>query len=65
MGASKAWEQRRAKTHHTKAETQQRDAAFWQNRLQIGREQRQAGQRMAEAEREAPTVKVTPRQPRQ
>jgi hypothetical protein len=51
--------------HRTKAETQARDATFWARTLEIGRQERQAGQRMTEAEREAPTVKVTPRQPRQ
>jgi hypothetical protein len=49
------------KAHRTKAETQQRDAAFWQSTLQIGRQHRQAGQQMTQAE----TQKVTPSQPRQ
>jgi hypothetical protein len=52
--------------HQAREHQQQRDAAFWQRTLDIGRQQRQADQRqMTEAEREAPTVKVTPRQPRQ
>jgi hypothetical protein len=53
----------KANLHRTKAETHQRDAAFWQRTLEIGRQERQAGHRMTEAEREAPTVK--PHQPRQ
>ena len=53
----------KAGEHRTKAETQQRDAAFWARTLETGRQQRQAGAQMSEAERETQTEK--PRQQRQ